>query len=166
MSNCSLGSLSGQLKYSRHLKKLHLNNNELAYLGMEDFANLANLEELNLSYNKLIQLPTGIFESLPRLRRLFLDCNPLTSLPARMFQNNPRVVSFRLSGKACSNKMMELSLTSRMFYSPQLKSIVVKNVKIDFIFPDWLENCSGRKLIGDLFSSNQSVGYFPFILIL
>ena len=51
LSNCSIGNVSGLLKYSRRLRKLNLNNNELEFLEGEDFANLANLEELNLSYN-------------------------------------------------------------------------------------------------------------------
>ena len=150
LSNCSIRNLSGWFKYSRHLKKLHLNNNELESLLVEDFASLANLEELNLSYNNLTQLPQGIFGDLPNLKKLFLDCNPLTSLPLMMFQKNPLVSSFSLSGKACYNRIVSLNLTSRMFSSTHLRSISIQNITIDSISPDWLEDCSGTKLIGDL----------------
>ena len=148
LSNCSIGNLSGLLKYSRRLRKLNLNNNELESVVFDDFANLANLEELNLSHNKLTQLPSGIFDHFPNLTKTFLDCNPLTSLPAMMLQKNPSVSSFSLSGKACYNRIVSLDLTPRMFYSHTLRSITIRNIKIDSFSPDWLDGCSGTKLIG------------------
>ena len=162
LSNCSVRNLSGLFKYSRHLKRLHLNNNEVASLEVDDFANLTNLEDLNLSYNKLTQLPPGIFDKLLQLKRLFLDCNPLTTLPEKMFQKNPSVSSFSLSGKACYNRIESLNLTSRMFYSHHLRSISIRNIKIYSISSDWLEACSGTKLIGDLVVLIQSICWsFP-----
>ena len=162
LSNCSIRNLSGLLKYSRRLRKLNLNNNELESVVFDDCANLANLEELNLSYNKLTQLPSGIFDHFPNLTKTFLDCNPLTSLPAMMFQKNPSVSSFSLSGGACYNRIVSLDLTPRMFYSHHLRSITIRNIKIDSFSPDWLAGCSGTKLIGDLVVLIQSICWsFP-----
>ena len=162
LTSCSLRNLSGLFKYSRHLKRLHLNNNELSSLVVDDFANLANLEDLNLSYNKLTQLPLGIFDKLLKLKSMFLDCNPLIALPEKMFQKNPSVSSFRISGNACYNRIEILNLTSRMFYSHHLRSISIRNIKIDSFSPDWLEACSGTKLIGDLVVLIQSICWsFP-----
>ena len=62
------------------LKRLFIENNQLATLASSSFLGLTNLVELFLNDNKLTQLDSLLFQSLRSIQRLDLSYNQLSTL--------------------------------------------------------------------------------------
>ncbi|CAB3386400.1 Hypothetical predicted protein [Cloeon dipterum] len=64
-----------QAFYGKHIKELHIENNEFIVFHLEAFYGLSDTEYLSLANNKLIKIPTQLFHPLKDLTTLVLDDN-------------------------------------------------------------------------------------------
>lgn len=101
LADLGLSHLPGSLWQLTHIKRLHLNDNELIEIS-DSIENLTRLQFLGIAQNRLAFLPSSI-EKCGDLRHLYLDYNQLTDIPHEI-GNLKHLITLGL----CSNKLVLL----------------------------------------------------------
>ncbi|KAK2176962.1 hypothetical protein NP493_629g00020 [Ridgeia piscesae] len=68
------------------IKVLKFSDNQLTYLGMDEFRNYKSLQEIYLARNRIDAIAPDAFRGLTNLQILDLEGNELTTVPAQAFQ--------------------------------------------------------------------------------
>ncbi|XP_029988318.1 slit homolog 1b isoform X2 [Sphaeramia orbicularis] len=84
----------------RGTERLDLNGNNLTVITKMDFSGLKHLRVLHLMENQIINVERGAFDDLKELERLRLNKNRLTQLPELLFQKNEALSRLDLSENA------------------------------------------------------------------
>uniref|UniRef100_A0A8C3TC09 Podocan-like protein 1 n=1 Tax=Chelydra serpentina TaxID=8475 RepID=A0A8C3TC09_CHESE len=138
----------------RRVRSLMILHNQIAHIGLHDFANTYLLAELNLSYNRLYsaKIHRLAFRKLRRLQSLDLSGNQLTLLPA---------------GLPPSLEVLTLHKNQINSLSPELLAnlsglkelhLAHNRLRIGAISPGTWQELQGLKLL-DL--SNNELSYIP-----
>ncbi|XP_051979759.1 slit homolog 1 protein-like isoform X2 [Xyrauchen texanus] len=81
----------------KNTERLDLNANNLTHIGKDDFAGLKHLRILHLMDNQIVSFDRGAFNDLKDLDRLRLNRNRLQQLPELLFLKNPALSRLDLS---------------------------------------------------------------------
>ncbi|XP_070965621.1 slit homolog 1 protein-like [Oncorhynchus clarkii lewisi] len=84
----------------RSTERLDLNGNNLTTISKTDFSGLKHLRVLHLMENQISNIERGAFDDLKELERLRLNRNRLTQLPELLFQKNEALARLDLSDNA------------------------------------------------------------------
>uniref|UniRef100_A0A8C7KQJ8 Slit homolog 1b (Drosophila) n=1 Tax=Oncorhynchus kisutch TaxID=8019 RepID=A0A8C7KQJ8_ONCKI len=84
----------------RSTERLDLNGNNLTTISKTDFSGLKHLRVLHLMENQINNIERGAFDDLKELERLRLNRNRLTQLPELLFQKNEALARLDLSENA------------------------------------------------------------------
>uniref|UniRef100_A0A8K9WTR6 Slit homolog 1b (Drosophila) n=1 Tax=Oncorhynchus mykiss TaxID=8022 RepID=A0A8K9WTR6_ONCMY len=84
----------------RSTERLDLNGNNLTTISKTDFSGLKHLRVLHLMENQISNIERGAFDDLKELERLRLNRNHLTQLPELLFQKNEALARLDLSENA------------------------------------------------------------------
>lgn len=80
----------------KNLEILFLNNNEIAQLAADTFADFTNLKELGLDKNKLKEIDRDLFKDLGTLKILYFYGNQFEILPEDLFRNNQNLLHLQI----------------------------------------------------------------------
>ncbi|XP_074652811.1 uncharacterized protein LOC141907137 [Tubulanus polymorphus] len=132
------GSISSVFRYLSNLRSLHLDDNGIAELRTDSFANLTNLKNLTLSKNQLKEVPTDGLKCMPFLERLDLSINPIEGIWNHTFPLNVKR----------NLKFLNMSHTKiNKIGSHTLRNITSLNT-VDLSFCLFLENISPYAFYG------------------
>uniref|UniRef100_A0A674A7K8 Slit homolog 1b (Drosophila) n=1 Tax=Salmo trutta TaxID=8032 RepID=A0A674A7K8_SALTR len=96
----SLGVRNIPKNIPRTTERLDLNGNNLTTISKTDFSGLKHLRVLHLMENQISNIERGAFDDLKELERLRLNRNRLTQLPELLFQKNEALSRLDLSENA------------------------------------------------------------------
>lgn len=93
----------GFLMFSKKLKTLSLQNNQIVKIDDHAFEELGNLGTLDLSYNNLTKLEAKTFAGLNMLMELDLSFNQIEEIDRNMFQSICRLYVLNMKGNKCAD---------------------------------------------------------------
>lgn len=89
----SIPNLSGLV----NLRRLRIDNNQIAAIGADSFSGLENIVEINLSRNKIDRIDQNSLRGLAELVELNLSSNQVESLPSLLFRDQAHVEKLKLN---------------------------------------------------------------------
>ena len=81
----------------RDIKVLKFNDNQLTYLGIDEFKSYAQLQEIYLQRNRISMIAQDAFRGLYNLQILYIEENKLTEVPTAIFDHLISVRILRMS---------------------------------------------------------------------
>lgn len=81
-----------------HLRKIYLQNNEIAALEGILFKNSSKLDSINLSGNKIKSISSQVFANLPELSILYIENNKLNSFDFDCLKSSTKLEEIHLHG--------------------------------------------------------------------
>ena len=91
------------LKFSKSLRSMALDNNQITKIEHSAFSELDNLGTLNLSHNNLTQLESKSFKGLTSLFDLDLSFNKIEKIDRKIFDNFKLLLKLDMRENRCAN---------------------------------------------------------------
>jgi len=131
LSGNMIVKLEGNIKWYRELKFLNLSENEIRYLGRDQFMEQQKLTTLDISHNMLSKLRSGAFYGLEGLLAMNLQYNEIKKLDPEVFTGLIALETLDLS----FNPITEI-LPGAFKHLNKLTNLILRKNKLS-VLSDW-----------------------------